>query len=85
MMYTCDISKNLKDGIARLHTEDGKMMLNVYIIIYDIYIVYYIICGGDANALSRGSEKNIAPIFTLLNNILHFTDFPKDLAKVFDV
>ena len=45
MMYTCDISKNLKDGIARLHTEDGKMMLNVYIIIYDIYIVYYIICG----------------------------------------
>ena len=39
MMYTCDISKNLKDGIARLHTEDGKMMLNVYIIIYDIYIV----------------------------------------------
>ena len=34
---------------------------------------------------SVGSEKNIAPIFTLQNNILHFTDFPKDLAKVFDV
>ena len=38
MMYTCDISKNLKDGIARLHTEDGKMMLNVYIMIYIINI-----------------------------------------------
>ena len=41
MMYTCDISKNLKDGIARLHTEDGKMMLNVYIIIYDIYSILF--------------------------------------------
>ena len=49
MMYTCDISKNLKDGIARLHTEDGKMMLNVYIM---RYILLYI-CG----------DANIAPIF----------------------
>ena len=48
MMYTCDISKNLKDGIARLHTEDGKMMLNVYIM---RYILLYI-CG----------DANIAPI-----------------------
>ena len=57
MMYTCDISKNLKDGIARLYTEDGKMMLNVYIMINIIIFVVMLI--------------NIAPIFTLLNNILH--------------
>ena len=42
-----------------IYTEDGKMMLNVYIM---IYILLYI-CG----------DANIAPIIftTLLNNILH--------------
>ena len=46
-----------------IYTEDGKMMLNVYIM---RYILLYI-C-GDAN--------NIAPIIftTLLNNILHIKD-----------
>ena len=42
MMYTCDISKNLKDGIARLYIY-RRWENDVKCLYYDIYIIIFVV------------------------------------------
>ena len=68
MMYTCDISKNLKDGIARLYIY-RRWENDVKCLYYEIYIIIFVV---------MLIIKNIAPIlFTTTRYTKQYTTLIK--------